>query len=65
MEFKSANLNQLGDLCNGTRLVTTHLGKWSAQARNIFDTYIGDLVFIPRIIMTSSETKWLFKVKRK
>ncbi|XP_074328086.1 uncharacterized protein LOC141666000 [Apium graveolens] len=59
------NLNQSGGLCNGTRLIVTRLGKWSIRADIISGTKIGQNVTIPRIIMSSKNSKWPFKLNRR
>lgn len=59
------NLNQSTGLCKGTRLIITHLGDWHIQAKIISGANIGDVVFMPRIVMTPSKVKWPFKMKRR
>ncbi|XP_060969799.1 uncharacterized protein LOC133037021 [Cannabis sativa] len=59
------NLNQTEGLCNGTRLIVTHLGKWSIRGDIISGTNIGQNVTIPRIIMSPNESKWPFKLNRR
>ncbi|KAL4621284.1 hypothetical protein ACB092_06G216900 [Castanea dentata] len=54
------NLNQNAGLCNGTRLVITKLGTWVIKAKIIIGTNIGAHVFIPRITLSPSESKWPF-----
>ena len=58
------NLNQNAGLCNGTRLVITKLGTWVIEAKIITGTNIGAHVFIPRITLSPSESKWPFLLKR-
>ncbi|XP_030963743.1 uncharacterized protein LOC115984893 [Quercus lobata] len=58
------NLNQNVDLCNGTRLVITKLGTWVIEAKIITGTNIGAHVFIPRITLSPTESKWPFLLKR-
>ncbi|XP_059287761.1 uncharacterized protein LOC132041032 [Lycium ferocissimum] len=58
------NLNQTEGLCNGTRLIVTHLGMWSVTANIISGKNIGSRVTIPRIIMSPNESKWPFNLKR-
>ena len=58
------NLNQNASLCNGTRLVITKLGTWVIEAKIITGTNIGAHVFIPRITLSPSESKWPFLLKR-
>ncbi|XP_038687482.1 ATP-dependent DNA helicase pif1-like [Tripterygium wilfordii] len=59
------NINQSKGLCNGTRLIITQLGKWFVQAEIITRTNIGERVFIPRIVLSSSDTKMPFTIKRR
>ncbi|XP_059311363.1 ATP-dependent DNA helicase PIF1-like [Lycium ferocissimum] len=59
------NLNQSEGLCNGTRLIVTHLGNWSVSANIISGKNIGSRVTIPRIIMSPNDSKWPFKLKRR
>ena len=59
------NINQSEGLCNGTRLTITQLGKWFIEAQIITGTNIGNKVYIPRIIMSPSDSKWPFVLKRR
>jgi ATP-dependent DNA helicase PIF1 len=59
------NINQSAGLCNGTRLTITQLGQKFIEAQIITRTNVGDKIFIPRIIMSPSDTKWPFKLKRR
>ena len=59
------NINQSEGLCNGTRLTITHLGKWFIEAQMMTGTNIGNKVYIPRIIMSPSDSKWTFVSKRR
>ncbi|XP_060190349.1 uncharacterized protein LOC132619465 [Lycium barbarum] len=58
------NINQTEGLCNGTRLIVTNLGIWSVTANIILGKNIGSRLTIPRIIMSPTESKWPFKLKR-
>ncbi|XP_069149274.1 uncharacterized protein [Solanum lycopersicum] len=58
------NLNQSEGLCNGTRLIVTHLGNWSISANIISGKNIGSKVTIPRIIMSPNDSKCPFKLNR-
>ncbi|XP_049381177.1 uncharacterized protein LOC125845677 [Solanum stenotomum] len=58
------NLNQTEGLCNGTRLIITHLGIWSITANIISGKNIGSRVTIPRIIMSPNDSNWPFKLNR-
>ncbi|XP_031275520.1 ATP-dependent DNA helicase PIF1-like [Pistacia vera] len=59
------NLSQSDGLCNRTRLIVTHLGKWSIQATIIRRSNIGDNIVIPRITMSNADMKWPFRLKRR
>ncbi|GMY12134.1 ATP-dependent DNA helicase PIF1-like [Fagus crenata] len=59
------NLNQSNGLCNGTRLVVSQLSKWVVEAKIITGSHVGQKVFIPRIVLSPSETKWPFVLKRR
>ena len=59
------NLNQTEGLCNGTRLMITHLGKWSVNANIISSKNIGTRVTIRRLIMSPNDSKWPFKLNRR
>ncbi len=58
------NLNQSIGLCNGTRLIVKRLGQRVIEAEIITGNNVGKRVFIPRIIMSSSETDWPFVLHR-
>ncbi|XP_075645520.1 uncharacterized protein LOC142616583 [Castanea sativa] len=59
------NLNQSNGLCNDTRLLVTQLSKWVLEAQIISGTHIGEKVFIPRIVLSPSDSKWPFVLKRR
>ncbi|KAL4626735.1 hypothetical protein ACB092_05G119100 [Castanea dentata] len=59
------NLNQSNGLSNGTRLLVTQLSKWVLEAQIISGTHIGEKVFIPRIVLSPSDSKWPFVLKRR
>ncbi|XP_074377792.1 uncharacterized protein LOC141719320 [Apium graveolens] len=59
------NLNQFAGLCNGTRLIVSRLGKWSIRGYIISGAKVGQNVTISRIIMSSKESKWPFKLNRR
>lgn len=59
------NINQTEGLCNGTRLLITHLGIWSITANIISRKKVGSRVTIPQIIMLPNESKWPFKLNRR
>jgi ATP-dependent DNA helicase PIF1 len=57
------NLNQSIGLCNGTRLIIKRLGQHVIEAKIITGNNVGKRVFIPRIIMSPSETDWPFVLR--
>ncbi|XP_038685825.1 uncharacterized protein LOC119985609 [Tripterygium wilfordii] len=59
------NINQSSGLCNGTRLLVTRLGDRVIKANIITGSHIGARVYIPRIIMSTTEAKWPFVMKRR
>jgi len=59
------NLDPKGGLCNGTRLQITQLAKQVVQAKVITGDRIGDIVLIPLINLTPSDTKLPFKMRRR
>ncbi len=59
------NLNQLIGLCNGTKLIVNRLGQRVIEAEIITGNNVGKHVFIPRIIMSLSETDWPFVLRRR
>lgn len=59
------NVNPSLGLCNGTRMVITNLGNWIVEARIITGNKAESKVLIPRITVTSPETKWPFIIKRR
>ncbi|XP_038698353.1 uncharacterized protein LOC119995940 [Tripterygium wilfordii] len=59
------NLNQSSGLCNGTRLLVTRLGERVVEATIMTGNNIGDKVYIPRIIMSATERKWPFTIRRR
>ncbi|KAK0587800.1 hypothetical protein LWI29_029105 [Acer saccharum] len=54
------NINPSAGLCNGTQLIVTQLAPLVIEGKIITVSNIGTKVFIPRIIMTSSDPKWPF-----
>ncbi|KAL9811978.1 putative DNA helicase [Arabidopsis thaliana] len=59
------NLDAKGGLCNGTRLHITQIAKQVVQAKVITGDIIGDIVLIPLINLTASDTKLPFKMRRR
>jgi len=58
------NLNQSIGLCNGTRFIVNKLGQRVIEAKIITWNNVDKRVFIPRIIMSPSETNWPFVLCR-
>lgn len=59
------NIDQTAGLCNGTRLVITQLGNHVVEAKIISGTNIGGKVFVPRLLLSPSDTKLPFKFQRR
>uniref|UniRef100_A0A453RSN4 DNA helicase Pif1-like 2B domain-containing protein n=1 Tax=Aegilops tauschii subsp. strangulata TaxID=200361 RepID=A0A453RSN4_AEGTS len=59
------NLNPSRGLCNGTRLIVTQLTGRVIEGEIITGKAIGSRVYIPRIVTTSSQSKWPFKLRRR
>ncbi|MCH85448.1 helicase-like protein, partial [Trifolium medium] len=58
------NLNQAEGLCNGTRLIVTKLANHVIEAKIISGKNIGDVLYIPRMKMSPSQSPWPFKLNR-
>ena len=59
------NVNQRLGTCNGTRPIVTHLGTWIIEAKIIIVSNIGTKVLIPQIVLSPTESKCLFILKRR
>ncbi|XP_052622746.1 uncharacterized protein LOC111918641 [Lactuca sativa] len=59
------NIDQKNGLCNGTRLQVKSLGKCVIEAVILFGSNIRNQTFIPRMSLTPSEDKTLFKFQRR
>ncbi|KAL0722292.1 hypothetical protein Bca4012_036891 [Brassica carinata] len=59
------NINQRKGLCNGTRMILTHIGERVLKAEIITGSHIGKEVFIPRIVLLHDETKLPFTLRRR
>ncbi|GJT72999.1 putative ribonuclease H-like domain-containing protein, partial [Tanacetum coccineum] len=59
------NLNPALGLCNGTRLIITELCQFIVQAKILTGSHIGDTIVIHRIMLSSTQTKWPFILKRR
>ena len=59
------NIDQASGLCNGTRLIVTELGEHVIGASILTGSHFGQKVFIPRMNMSPSDTRWPFKLQRR
>ncbi|CAF1801401.1 unnamed protein product [Brassica napus] len=59
------NINQKKGLCNGTRMILTHVGDRVLKAKIITGSHIGEEVLIPRIVLLYDETKLQFTLRRR
>jgi hypothetical protein len=58
------NLDPTRGLCNGTRLIVTQLTNRVIEGEIITGKARGSKAYIPRIIATSAQSKWPFKLRR-
>ncbi|GAU49007.1 hypothetical protein TSUD_284940 [Trifolium subterraneum] len=59
------NLNQYSGLCNGTRMIVTKHAQHVLEAKVIGGKYHGNIIFLPRIDMSPSQSPWPFKLNRR
>jgi len=59
------NLNLSAGLCNGTSLIVTQLAERVIEAQIITGSFIGNRVFIPRIVFPINDAKCPFTIKRR
>ncbi|XP_056698529.1 uncharacterized protein [Spinacia oleracea] len=59
------NINQREGLCNGTHLIVTRLNHRVIEAQVVTGINAGDMVSIPRVEMSQSDSKWPFILKRR
>lgn len=59
------NINPSLGLYSGTGLIVKRLSKWVIEAEIITRFNIGAKVFVPRIVMSASNPKWSFVLKRR
>ena len=59
------NLDPTVGLCNGTRLIVTQLTHRIIEAQIITGKAKGAVAYISRIVATSADPKWPFKIKRR
>jgi ATP-dependent DNA helicase PIF1 len=59
------NIDQIHGLCNGTRLIVTHLGQHVMAATIMSGKHRGHSVYIHRMDMSPSQSPWPFKMTRR
>ncbi|GKB61559.1 hypothetical protein Tco_0917745 [Tanacetum coccineum] len=59
------NVNHSQGLCNRARLIITKLGEFVVKAKILTRSHVGDIVIIHMIILTSTQSKWPFVLKRR
>ncbi|CAN0925714.1 ATP-dependent DNA helicase PIF1 [Linum grandiflorum] len=59
------NLNPAAGLCNGTRILITHLGTNVIRGLIVGGTFEGTIAIIPRIVLDKTDPKWPFTLKRR
>ena len=59
------NLNLVGGLCNGTRMIVTQVLTKIIEARIVTGTRMSQKVFIPRILLIEKDERISFVFKRK
>ncbi|XP_058734290.1 uncharacterized protein LOC131606021 [Vicia villosa] len=59
------NIDQSEGLCNGTRVMITKMGNHVIEAKIMAGKGCGNLVYIPRMDMSPSQSPWPFKLKRR
>ncbi|KAJ4848260.1 hypothetical protein Tsubulata_023603 [Turnera subulata] len=59
------NINPSIGLCNGTRLIMTQLGTKVIEEKSITGSHCGIKVYIPRAILSLTNAKWPFVLKRR
>ncbi|KAM0919996.1 hypothetical protein ACQ4PT_007868 [Festuca glaucescens] len=59
------NISQTAGLCNGTRLIVTRLAEKVIEAVVMTGSHVGDVVYIPRICLTTRDPKWPFTLHRR
>ncbi|CAN1164943.1 ATP-dependent DNA helicase PIF1 [Linum perenne] len=59
------NINPAAGMCNGTRILLTHLGDYVLRGLIVGGNLEGTIVAIPRIVLDVTDTKWPFTLKRR
>ncbi|RIA04789.1 hypothetical protein BRARA_K00943 [Brassica rapa] len=58
-------INQTKGLCNGTRMILTHIGERVLKADIITGSHIGNEVLIPRVVLLHGDTQLPFTLRRR
>jgi len=59
------NIDQSEGLCNGTRLIVTKLANHVLEAMIMGGKHHGNIIYIPRMDMSPSQSPWSFKLCRR
>lgn len=59
------NIDQTSVLCNGTRLIVSHLGKNIIAATVVAGRNVGECIYIPRMNLIPSDSRLHFKFQRR
>ncbi|XP_058741856.1 uncharacterized protein LOC131614261 [Vicia villosa] len=59
------NIDQSEGLCNGTRVMITKMANHVIEAKIMAGKGCGNMVYIPRMDMSPSQSPWPFKLKRR
>lgn len=59
------NLNTMRGLCNGTRMIIRNMGEHVLDAEILTGEHAGEREFIPRIILSPSQTELPFQLRRR
>ncbi|CAN1274373.1 ATP-dependent DNA helicase pif1 [Linum perenne] len=59
------NINPAAGMCNGTRILLTHLGDYVLRGLIVGGNLEGTIVAVPQIVLDVTDTKWPFTLKRR
>ncbi|XP_058734279.1 uncharacterized protein LOC131606007 [Vicia villosa] len=59
------NLDQSEGLCNGTRLIVTKMANHVLEAKIMSDKHEGNIIYIPRMTTSPSQSPWPFRLSRR
>ncbi|CAN1179608.1 ATP-dependent DNA helicase PIF1 [Linum perenne] len=59
------SINPAAGMCNGTRILLTHLGDYVLRGLVVGGNLEGTIIAIPRIVLDVTDTKWPFILKRR